>query len=168
MRKVFIVVAGLLLVVSLVIAQEEPGEDFEDENDEIEEIDDEDEDDDDFETFGRNVRLDFKIIPLEGNDRGMFVITAVPEYRTSVAFSGEGHEAEVEIEGEIDLRDDGRIFVFYDAELTWEGNDGRAHFQASSGVLLHPGKALEVSRFGEKTLVIKASYIDEPPRELDG
>ena len=32
MRKILVVVAGVLLVVSLVIAQEEPGEDLEDEN----------------------------------------------------------------------------------------------------------------------------------------
>ncbi len=155
MRRILVVVVGLLMVVSLVIAQEEPGEDFEEE----EEFEDEDEGEP--EVFDRNVRLDFKIIPLEGNDRGMFVITAVPEYETSVFFKGEGHAVEVEIEGEIELCDDGRILVFYDAHLAWEGNDGQANFHASSGVLLKPGRELEVSRFGEKTLVIKASYVDE-------
>ncbi len=153
-------VAGILMVVSLVIAQEEPGEDFRDEDAEVEEEFEED-DEGEIEAFDRNVRLDFKIIPLEGNDRGMFVITAVPEYETSVFFKGEGHAVEVEIEGEIGLRDDGRIFVFYDANMAWEGNNAQANFHASSGVLLRPGRELEVSRFGEKTLVMKASYVDE-------
>ena len=160
MKRILVMVVGLLVVVSLVIAQEEPGEDFEDEDAEVEEefeIDDERE----FEVFDRNVRLDFKIVPLEGNDRGMFVITAVPEYETGVSFRGEGHEVEVEIEGEIDLRDDGRIFVFYDAHMAWEGNNSQANFRASSGVLLRSGRELEVTRFGEKTLVIMASYVDE-------
>lgn len=156
-------VAGILMVVSLVIAQEEPGEDFEDENEIEEEFEEEhdEEDDREFEIFDRNVRLDFKIVPLEGNDRGMFVITAVPEYETRVSFKREGQEVEVEIEGEIGLRDDGKILVFYNAHMAWEGNDSQANFHASSGVLLKPGRELEVSRFGEKTLVIRASYVDE-------
>ncbi len=160
MKRILVMVVGLLMVVSLVIAQEEPGEDFKDEDAEVEE-EFEEEDDEEIEVFDRNVRLDFKIVPLEGNDRGMFVVTAVPEYETGVSFRGKGHEVKAEIEGEIALRDDGRIFVFYDAHMAWEGNGGQANFHASSGVLLRPGRELEVSRFGEKTLVIKASYADE-------
>lgn len=155
MRRILVLAAGLLMVVSVAMGQEEPFEDIEDEEEEIEEI----------ETFDRNVRLDFKMVPLEANDKGSFVVTAVPEYETAVSFKGEEGAMEFQVEGEIDLRDDGRIFVFYDAHLVWEGGEGEAEFHASSGVLLRSGRELEASRFGEKTLVIKASYIDE---ELKG
>ena len=108
----------------------------------------------------RNVRLDFEMVPADADNQSLFVVTALSRFKVSVAFKGPEGGMELEASGEIVLRDDGRIFVVHETTVTFEGEQSRGHFQVSSGVILRPGEELEVSRMGEKMLVIRAAYVD--------
>lgn len=143
------IVLGLvsLLVAAFAMGQGAPGEEEEDEGKEIE-------------MLGRNLRVDFKLVPLEGDDKGTFIVTAVSEYETSVSLEGDEGRMEFEVSGEVEIHDDGRIFVLYDVSIAFKGGEGKAKFYASSGVLLEPDKALELVRLGDKTLVLRVSYVD--------
>ena len=109
----------------------------------------------------RNVRLDFELVPADADDQNVFVVTALSRFKIGVEFKGPGGAIEFETSGEILLRDDGRISVVHNTRVTFEGEQERGHFHVSSGILLRPGESLEVSRMGEKTLVIRASYVEE-------
>lgn len=176
MRSVIAVLLGLLLVASLAVAQDDPFGDDDDrqkaermerddddrDEDEGEEEEDWDEDEgEELEMLDRNVRLDFHMEPLEGNDKGTYIVTATPWYESEMRFSGDNHEMEFGIDGKIELLDDGRIFVSYDVHLEWEGGEGNASFHAGSAILLKSGKAVRVARFGDRQLVIKATFLDD-------
>lgn len=115
------------------------------------------------EVLERNIRLDFQRIPLEGNDLGVFIVTASPWFKTTTRFSGESGAGEFNVSGKLELRDDGRIFVVFEADMAFQGNGQAADFHVRSTVLLQPGQELGVSRMGDKTLVIRASYVDPTP-----
>lgn len=108
----------------------------------------------------RNVRLDVKTVPADDGDEGMFVVVACPQYATRVKLEGEEGEIFFEMAGEVRLLGDDLIFVSYDTETTIKGEEGVAHFSVSSGVILRAGQELGVARMGDKTLMIRASYVD--------
>lgn len=110
-------------------------------------------------TVTKNIRLDFKMMPLEDDDNGVFIITAGPGYRTSTHWDGEGNDIRFEVSGTITIRDDGKLVVKYDAHLLFHTGEGRAEFRTSSTVLLEAGKELTVAQMGEKTLMICATPI---------
>jgi hypothetical protein len=111
-------------------------------------------------SLGRNVRLDFKAVPLEEGDEGLYIITASSEFGTSVELEGEEGQLAFEVSGEIALLDDGRLFIRYEARVLIEGEEGEGAFSVRSSVILKPGQDLGVSRIGDKTLMIRASYVD--------
>lgn len=117
--------------------------------------------------LARNVRLDFKAVPLEEGDSGVYIITAAREYSTAVRLQGEEGELEFEVSGEVELLDDGRIFVRLQARALLNGDGEEAEFNVFSGVILKPGQELGVSRMGDKTLMIRASYVDSKPTSDD-
>ena len=108
----------------------------------------------------RNVRLDFEMVPADAENQSLFVVTALSRFKVGVEFKGPEGAMEIGASGEIVLRDDGRIFVSHQTVVTFEGEQSRGHFQVSSGVIVRPGEHLEVSRMGEKVLVIRATYVD--------
>jgi hypothetical protein len=116
---------------------------------------------DEIEILERNVRLEFKTVPLEKGDQGVFIITASPEYEIGIRLEGDDGEFSFEASGEIELLDDGRIFVFYEAHTAMRGDDGELEFKTRAGVILKPGKQLGVSKIGNKTLMITATYVAE-------
>jgi hypothetical protein len=108
----------------------------------------------------KNIRLDFKMIPLEEDDNGVFILTAGPEYRTSTRWDGEGTEIRFEVSGKITIREDGKLVVQYAAHLRFHTAEGKAEFRTASTVLLEAGKELAVAQMGEKTLMICATPIN--------
>ena len=108
----------------------------------------------------RNIRLDFQMVPADADNQSLFVVTALSRFKVNVAFKGPDGEMELGASGEIVLRDDGRIFVVHETTVTFEGDQSHGHFRVSSGVILRPGEDLEVSRMGEKMLIIRATYVD--------
>lgn len=110
--------------------------------------------------LGKNIRLDFKAVPLEEGDKGIYIITASPEYETGIRLKGDNGKIVFEVSGKVNLLDDGSIFVRYDAHTILKDKKGEAEFSVSSGVILKPGQELGVSRMGDKTLMIRASFVD--------
>lgn len=109
----------------------------------------------------KNVRLDFEMVPADAADQSMFVVTALSRFKVSVEFKGPAGGMEFEARGDIVLRDDGRIAVVCETTVTFEGDQSRGHCHVSCGVILRSGEHLEVSRMGDKVLVIRASYVDQ-------
>ena len=118
------------------------------------------EQEEELEVLGRNIRLDFKAVPLEPGDNGIYIITASPEYETSIRLEGVDGKIFFEVSGEVRLLDDGRIFVRYEANTIINSNDQETEFGFRSSVILKPGQELGVSRMGDKTFMIRASYVD--------
>jgi len=58
------------------------------------------------------------------------------------------------------LDDKDNIFVIYEAHTIVEGKDGEAMFHLESGVLVKIGKEISLGKLGDKTLVLKATYLD--------
>ena len=108
----------------------------------------------------RNVRLDFQSVPLEEGDEGMYIVTASPEYETSVRVEGPDGRIAFKVGGQVRLLDDGGIFLRYEthAHLAGKGQEVEGHVRSS--VILKGGQELPVSRVGDKTLMIRASYVD--------
>ena len=112
------------------------------------------------EFLGKNVRIEFKRMPRDENDQGVFIITASPAFATVTSMNGANGDVEFQVSGRVELRDGGGILVTYEASMAFNGNGQGAKFRAASSVLLQPGQELGVSRMGDKTLVIRASYVD--------
>jgi hypothetical protein len=109
----------------------------------------------------RNIRLDFKAVPLEKGDKGTYIITASSEYEISIRLEGEDGKIYFHVSGEVKPLKDERIFVLYTAHTILNDKNGEAEFIVSSGVILKPGQEIGVSKIGDKTLMIRASYVDE-------
>lgn len=111
----------------------------------------------------RNVKLDFKLLPLGENDHGTYVVTASPAFATNVRYKRPESTIELQTSGNIQLLDDGRVFVTYQMHLVFEGDAAEATYGVSSSVVLKSGQEQEVANIGEKTLVIRATLLDAPP-----
>ncbi len=111
----------------------------------------------------RNVKLDFKLLPLGENDHGTYVVTASPAFGTSVRYKRPESTIELQTSGNVQILDDGRVFMTYQMHLVYEGDGAEAAYGVSSSVALKPGQEQEVANIGEKTLVIRATLIDAPP-----
>jgi hypothetical protein len=113
------------------------------------------------EFLGRNVRLDFRMVPEEPDDEPLFIITAVSEFEAGASFENDGGSFSFHIDGQIEVAEDGLLLVVYEAELNMDSMEGGGKTRARSGVLLKPGQELGVARIGDKTLMIKASYLTD-------
>jgi hypothetical protein len=112
------------------------------------------------ERLERNVRLDFAVVPLEEGDQGVFLVTASSRYETGVQFKGKDGRVVFEATGTVKILEDDQVFVTVRAHLFFRGGEGEGNFQIDSSAILKPGKSMEIARMGEKTLVVKASYVD--------
>ena len=104
------------------------------------------------------------MLPLEDNDRGVYVITASPSYATHVEFSEEDMRLALHVNGHIEVIDDNAFFVAYKVSVEYEGEEEEAEFHVKSSARLIAGQAFEAASMGEKTLVIRASYADTTPK----
>jgi len=147
-----------ICATALAVGRAEEHDDEREEREEIEERD--------IEILERTVRLDFKAVPLEDGDEGVYIVTASSQYATAIRLGGDDGALEFEVSGEVRLLDDGRIFVRYEAHTFFEGEDGEAEFHVASGVVLKSGQELAVSRLGDKTLMIGATFVEtKSPRK---
>ena len=117
--------------------------------------------DSDFTILENNVRLEFELTPLEDDDRPLFVITASSNYGTHTQFSGPDGSFIIKIRGKIKPMESGKIFILIGAEMDWEGDAEEAEFALQASVLAKPGEKMTVGRMGEKTLMVKASYVKD-------
>jgi hypothetical protein len=113
----------------------------------------------------RNIRLEFKLLPLEEHDRGVYVITASPWYATRVEFSGEEMEVAFAATGRIETIADDEFFLSYEVSVRFAGDEEEAEFHVESSARLKVGQAVDAASMGEKTLVIRATYADAPAAE---
>jgi len=110
--------------------------------------------------LGRNVRLDFQALPRDEGDNGIYLITATSDYVTSIQLEGDDNDITFKVSGQVQILDDGKIYVGFEAYTQLTGDEGKAEFYTKSGVILESGQALGVSRIGEKTLMITATYVE--------
>jgi hypothetical protein len=115
----------------------------------------------DLEILERNIRLEFKMVPLEEDDKGVFLVTASSWYHTSTRFEAEGVHVEFKVSGHVRVVEEDRWFITYKAHVEFSGENEEAEFHVDSSALLTPGQESEVARMGDKTLVISGSYTDE-------
>jgi hypothetical protein len=113
--------------------------------------------------LARNVRIDFKLLPEEDDAHPLFVVTAVPAYVTRIAFSNNDTEFEVDVSGEVTIRDDGKVHVSFNATLRFDGNDGEARMEALGAVVVGPGEELAAASMGERTLYVRVDFVDAVP-----
>jgi hypothetical protein len=111
--------------------------------------------------LGKNVRLDFKAVPLEEGDKGVYVITATPNYNTGVNIRGEDGSLAFSVSGSVQLLDKDIILVRYAARTVVSDENGEAEYEVASGVMLEPGQEIAVSGMGGKTFVIRASFVEQ-------
>jgi len=114
----------------------------------------------DIEIFDKNIRLDFQAVPLDKEDKGTFIVTATSRFQSSVRLAGEGYSLIFNVSGNIIPLDDDKIFVSYEVHTIVEGKDGEAMFRLESGVLVKLGKDIALGTLGDKTLMLKALYLD--------
>ena len=90
----------------------------------------------------------------------MFVVTAVPEYKLMAHFDSEGEYAFASIHGLVGPRNDGRILILLEAEIVLGGDEAETELTVECGVLLKPGVEQMVAKWGDKRLIVHASYAD--------
>jgi len=147
MKRLWLCVGILLCGITVAAAEADNPAEVEEQEEELEILE-------------RNIRLDFKAVPLDPGDKGIYIVTASPDYETSVRHEGNDARIFFEVSGEVKLLDDGRIFVSYEANTIINSNDQETEFGFRSSVILKPGQELGVSRMGDKTFMIRASYVD--------
>ncbi len=148
MKKVFIAIAVVMLTIGVARASEQPVETAQGKDNDVEVLD-------------RNIRLDFRLVPEEENDKPAFIVTAVSTYETSARFKNEDKRVMLSVSGGVEKWEGNKILVLLNVELAFSGDEQEAEFYVSSGVLLEPGEECEVARMGERTLVVRASYPDK-------
>ena len=171
MKNLLIVITGLAIIAASTptlhadehCGCDERGEHREREHHEEEyEADEEEfeEHEEELEVLHRNVRLEFKVLPLEEGDRGAYVVTATPWYTTHAKFIGEKIHLDFHAGGHVRIMDDNEFFVTFEVEVGYEVPGTTAEFHVDSSARLVAGQALEVASMGDKTLVISAAYAE--------
>jgi|ETNmetMinimDraft_26_1059896.scaffolds.fasta_scaffold36129_3 hypothetical protein len=112
------------------------------------------------EPLDRNVRLEFKVVPLENEDREVFLVAASPGFHHRTEYEGEGVRVEFEVSGRIEIRENGHIFLIFESALAYEGANESAVFHVESSIVMEPGDTVEVASMGDKNLVIYANYAE--------
>jgi len=110
----------------------------------------------------KNVRLDFTIISQNGNTEKFYLITASQVYETELRQQdNNNHYSYLEISGKVRLLVQNRIFVAYEFNYrNQQKNKVGEDITLQSSVILKPGQEIEVANQGNKTLKIKASYLE--------
>ena len=74
--------------------------------------------------LGKNVRLDFRMVPDEPDDEPLFLITAVSKFRAHASFENDEGEFSFRVGGQIDVTEEGLLLVVYEAEMSMHGMAG--------------------------------------------
>lgn len=151
MKKVIIpiaVVVLLALALGLAVGQGQSEEADHDEGHGIE-------------VLNRNIRLTFELIDEEGKgDEPISVVTAVPKFKLMARLEREDEMAAVSIVGAAGPRNDDRILALLEVEIVLDADGSETEMAVECGVLLEPGGAQEVARWGKRALVVQAEYAD--------
>jgi len=115
----------------------------------------------DIDVLDRNIRLTFEVVDEEGQgDKPVSIVTAVPKYKLAGRLEHEDGQASVSILGAVGPRNDGRILALLEVEIVFGSDESEAELAAQCGVLLKPGEAQEVARWGDRALIVHAEYAD--------
>ena len=149
MKKVVIPIAVVvLLALGLAVGQGQSEEADHDEGHGIAVLD-------------RNIRLTFEMVDEEGEGgEPISIVTAVPKFKLMSRFEGEDEGAVVSIAGAAGPRNDDRILALLDVEIVLEEGEEEIEMAVECGVLLEPGGAQEVARWGKRALVVHVEYAD--------
>jgi len=149
MKKVIIPIAVVvLLALGLAVGNEEEAEAEHHEGHDIEVLD-------------RNIRLTFALLDGDGDGQeSMFIVTAVPKYKLMAHLDNDGEYAFASIHGLVGPRNDGRILALMEVEIVLGGDEAETELTVECGVLLEPGAEKMVAKWGDKRLIVHASYAD--------
>ena len=148
----WLLLVPLCCVAIVAHAEEDGGEEYGEHEERVEEAE--------TEILGQNVRLQFSMVPAEEDNAGLFVVTGGAWFEMTSFFQGVDGSMEYGVSGRAHWLEDGRLFVRFEARLSMQGEKEEGNFHCESGVVLVPGRELAVSRFGDKTLVVRADLID--------
>lgn len=111
--------------------------------------------------FDKNIQLTFEMLNDEGQgDEPMAIVTAIPEYKLVARFEHDEEEADVLVTGAAGPRNDGRILVLMEVQVSLADPEGESEMAVECGVLLEPGKGREVATWGDRKLIVHAAYTD--------
>lgn len=162
MRTILIIAFTLLLGLRPAFADEHhPAEEHEHHHDEHElegRAHDEEEGEEHLEILDQNVRLVFRVEPLDDDDREVFLVTATPHFAHETEYSGQNMEIEFAVAGHLRILEENQILLVFEAHLLYEGNDDRALFHVESSVVIEAGATIEVASMGDRTLVVQAGF----------
>lgn len=115
--------------------------------------------------LGRNVRLEFMVRPAEKDGQSVSILTAHPWFKTSGSLSGKSEDLKFAVSGGIGFTDAGDVLLMYDLKIEAGNKHGGGVFKANASVQLHSGQTLPVARMGDKTLLIRATILDDKPAD---
>ena len=117
--------------------------------------------------LGKNVRLEFAMVPEDGDDEPAFVVTAVSRFGTRISYKGDTERFELSANGKVGIKEDGKILVLMDVDMEYENeNSGdEAEFSATCSALLTAGQPKKVASMGEKLLMVTATYPDDTKKK---
>lgn len=93
-------------------------------------------------------------------DEPISIVTAVPKYKLTALLEHEAERVAVSIFGAAGPRNDGRILALLEVEILFGDDAAGTELAVECGVLLEPGEAQEVARWGKRALVVHAEYAD--------
>ena len=108
--------------------------------------------------LARNVKLTFA--PLEEDDKGIYIVTASPEFESGVTFNGADGSFVLEVSGSVALLDDDRIYVRFHFMMRGRGESEENGSSVSTGIILKDGQQLDVTRMDGKSLMVGASFVE--------
>ena len=149
MKRLTIPIAlTVLLVLGLAVSQEEPPVAGHEEHE-------------GFDVLDRNIRLTFELLDEEGQDnRSVSIVTALPEYKLVALSDRAQQDASFSVRGAAGPRNDGRLLVLLEVEISLHDRGIETEMLAECGVLLEPGNGQEVTRWQNRVLVVRAEYTD--------
>ncbi|UCD51336.1 MAG: hypothetical protein JSW27_01630 [Phycisphaerales bacterium] len=113
------------------------------------------------EVLDRNIRLTFEMVDEEGRGHEpVSIVTAVPKYKLKARFEWADQHVAVSIVGAAGPRNDGHILALLEAEILFADDEEEVELAVECGVLLEPGQAEEIARWGKRALVVHAEHAD--------
>ena len=110
--------------------------------------------------LARNIRIDFKTVPADGDDKALYIVTGASHYETSIGVGNEEGGMEYSVEGTVEILDKQELFITYEFAVAAGGEDEAFEYYAASGVRLKAGEQIAVTSIDDKALVISASFVE--------
>ena len=113
----------------------------------------------DLEPLGKTLRLEFKVLPEEDEER-LALVVATTNYGLAVEMEGADERFRFVVEGELILLGDDRLGLTFDLHLVIGGEEGEVIYSAHGSTVSRIDGRAELATLGDKTLYVLVTEVE--------